>query len=116
MTRELLTSRWIGRTSKGTTGAENERVRAVGAIYGAILVAIAPTATIRVPKQTRDDLAQIAANQGISISRLLTEFASREHIHAIFAAERAATKKDLSDPSTAAEYALWDQASSDDHD
>lgn len=71
------------------------------------------TATIRVPKQTRDDLAQIAADQGISISRLLTEFATREHIHAIFAAERAATKKDLSDPSIAAEYALWDQAGSD---
>ncbi len=74
------------------------------------------TATIRVPKQTRDDLAQIAANQGISISRLLMEFASREHIHAIFAAERAATKRDLADPSIAAEYELWDQSDSDDLD
>lgn len=71
------------------------------------------TATIRVPKQTRDDLAQIAANQGISISRLLSEFASREHIHAIFAAERAATQNDLSEPSIAAEYELWDQAGGD---
>lgn len=81
-----------------------------------MIVAMTVTATIRVPRQTRDSLAEIAQQQGVSISRLLTDFANREHIHAVFASERAATEKDLADPAAAAEYALWDEVHDDDVD
>lgn len=72
------------------------------------------TATIRVPKETRDSLAELAELQGISISRLLTKFATREHLLATFAAERAATEHDLADPNATSEYELWGQAETDD--
>lgn len=78
-----------------------------------MLVAMEPTATIRVPQTTRDTLAEVAAARGVSISRLLTEFASREHIHRIYASERAAMAKDLADPVASAEYELWDDFESD---
>ena len=71
------------------------------------------TATIRVPTETRDSLAEIAERQGVSVSRLLTLFASREHLHATYAAERDGTISDLADPATAAEYELWDEAAAD---
>lgn len=74
------------------------------------------TATIRVPVETRDSLARIAEQQGMSVSRLLTLYASREHIHAVYAAARAATEKDLQNPEMIAEYELWDEAASDDFD
>jgi hypothetical protein len=72
------------------------------------------TATIRVPRETRDSLAEIAERQGVSISRLLTLFASREHLHAIYATERTAMTNDLANPDAAAEYELWDEAGADD--
>lgn len=72
------------------------------------------TATIRVPKETRDSLSVLAERQGISVSKLLTLFASREHLHAIYAAERAATEADMANPDAAAEYELWDETGPDD--
>jgi hypothetical protein len=71
------------------------------------------TATIRVPVETRDSLARIAEQQGVSISRLLTQFADRSHLHALYAAERSATAEDLADAHTSAEYELWDEAGAD---
>ena len=72
-----------------------------------------PTATIRVPRDTRDSLAQIAESYGLSLSKLLTEFAMREHRHLVFASERAATAADLENPIALAEYSLWDESESD---
>ena len=45
------------------------------------------TATIRVPRETRDRLAARAHERGVSLSSLLTEFARR--------AERASTERPL---------------------
>jgi len=75
---------------------------------------MAPTATIRVPLDTRDSLARIAESYGLSLSKLLTEFAAREHRHLVFASERAAAAADHENPLALAEYSLWDESESDD--
>ena len=54
------------------------------------------TATIRVPRETRDRLAARARERGVSLSSLLTEFARR--------AERA----DADNRDVAAEEAVWE--------
>jgi post-segregation antitoxin (ccd killing protein) len=51
-----------------------------------------PTTTIRVPVQTRDQLAAQARKRGVSIAALLTELATRAEHEAIFRAERDATR------------------------
>lgn len=71
------------------------------------------TTTIRVPVDTRDILARLADSQGVSLSKFLAELATREHLHLIYSAERAATAADLNDPAARAEYELWDEAESD---
>lgn len=68
------------------------------------------TATIRVPSDTRDTLSKLAEAHGLSLSKLLTEIATREHRHLLFASERAATAIDLANPAALAEYSLWDEA------
>lgn len=72
------------------------------------------TATIRVPTETRDTLSQLADAHGLSLSKLLTEIATREHRHLVFASERAARIADQSNPLALAEYSLWDEAELDD--
>lgn len=76
--------------------------------------AMSTTATIRVPVETRDSLQQLAEQKGISVSRLLTLYASREHLNAIYAAERTAVEQDLENPEALTEYELWDDAATND--
>jgi post-segregation antitoxin (ccd killing protein) len=78
-----------------------------------MIVAMTETATIRVPVATRDELARLAEARGVSVSRLLTDFASGQHIHRLYASERTASQADLLDPAASAEYELWDESSSD---
>jgi predicted DNA-binding protein len=71
---------------------------------------VSETATIRVPKDTRDRLLAVAERRGVSVSKLVTELAAREHVHAIYDAEREAWSLALSDPDFAEELRDWDEA------
>jgi antitoxin MazE7 len=64
------------------------------------------TATIRVPRQTRDRLAARAHERGISLSALLTELADRAERADAYKSEREATLADLKSPEALAEYRL----------
>jgi post-segregation antitoxin (ccd killing protein) len=66
------------------------------------------TATIRVPRQTRDRLAARARDRGISLSALLTELAERAERADAYKSEREATLADLESPEALAEYRLWE--------
>lgn len=66
------------------------------------------TATIRVPRETRDSLAARARERGVSLSSLLTDFAARAERASALHSEREATRADLADPDARAEYALWE--------
>jgi antitoxin MazE7 len=66
------------------------------------------TATIRVPRETRDRLAARARERGVSLSALLTEFARRAERAEALRSEREATRADMADPEARAEYRLWE--------
>jgi hypothetical protein len=66
------------------------------------------TATIRVPRKTRDSLAARARNRGISLSALLTELADQAERADAYRSEREATLADLESPEAMAEYRLWE--------
>jgi post-segregation antitoxin (ccd killing protein) len=66
------------------------------------------TATIRVPRQTRDRLAARARDRGISLSALLTELADRAERADAYKSEREATLAEIDDPAAMAEYRLWE--------
>lgn len=66
------------------------------------------TATIRVPRDTRDRLAAQAAARGVSLSAMLTEVAWQAEREAAFASERDATRADATDPAVAAEDREWE--------
>lgn len=66
------------------------------------------TATIRVSRETRDLLADIAREHGVSLSALLTEFAHRAERADALRSEREATRRDASDPDVAAEERDWE--------
>lgn len=68
------------------------------------------TATIRVPRETRDLLAQRARERGMSLSAMLTEFAHATTRDALFAAERAATRADASNPDAVRELDEWEDS------
>jgi hypothetical protein len=55
------------------------------------------TATIRVPRETRDLLFAQASDRGISVSALVTEFAVRTQRVDAFRSEREATRTDADD-------------------
>ena len=74
------------------------------------------TATIRVPVETRDRLAKVAAERGISVARLLAEYATSEHIHLIYADERRSWSEALADPQFVAELDDWDATEPDEFD
>jgi hypothetical protein len=67
-----------------------------------------PTATIRVPRETRDLLAARARERGVSLSSLLTEFARRAERADALRSEREATRVEMNDPEALAEYRLWE--------
>jgi macrodomain Ter protein organizer (MatP/YcbG family) len=66
------------------------------------------TATIRVPRQTRDSLAERARERGVSLSALLTDLAEQAERADAYRSEREATKADLESPDAMAEYRLWE--------
>jgi hypothetical protein len=66
------------------------------------------TATIRVPRETRDRLAARARERGISLSLLLTEFAGRAERADAVRSEREATLSDLGNPEVRGEEHFWD--------
>lgn len=74
------------------------------------------TATIRVPTETRDRLALVAEQRGISVAKLITEISLREHIHQVYALERAAWSEALGNPEFVAELREWDDAGTDEVD
>lgn len=67
------------------------------------------TATIRVPRETRDRLAARARERGVSLSALLTELAERAERADAYRSEREATKADMKNPEALAEYKLWEE-------
>lgn len=66
------------------------------------------TATIRVPRETRDLLAARAREQGVSLSSLLTELARRAERTDAYRSEREATRAEAGDPEALAEARLWE--------
>ena len=66
------------------------------------------TATIRVPRETRDRLAARARERGVSLSSLLTEFARRAERADALRSERQATRADADNRDVAAEEAVWE--------
>jgi antitoxin MazE7 len=66
------------------------------------------TATIRVPRRTRDSLAARARDRGVSLSALLTELAEQAERADAYRSEREATLADLESPEAMAEYKLWE--------
>ncbi|NDL56558.1 antitoxin [Phytoactinopolyspora mesophila] len=66
------------------------------------------TATIRVPRETRDLLAEQARVRGVSISSMLTEIARRERREAIFRAERDAVRRDAQIAAASVEEQEWE--------
>lgn len=66
------------------------------------------TATIRVPRETRDLLGEIAREKGVSVSALVTEWALLIERREAFRSEREATLADASNPEVAAEERLWE--------
>lgn len=66
------------------------------------------TATIRVPRETRDLLAEQARERGLSISAMLTEMAQQARRAAIFRAERDAVRRDAAMADVWAEDQEWE--------
>ena len=66
------------------------------------------TATIRVPRETRDALAARARERGVSLSSLLTEFAHRAERADALRSEREATRSDSAGRDAVAEEREWE--------
>ena len=66
------------------------------------------TATIRVPRETRDRLAARARERGVSLSALLTDLAERAERADAYRSEREASKADGENPEALAEMKLWE--------
>jgi len=57
---------------------------------------------------TKDYLSELAAQQGISLSKYLTDYAKSQRRAAIIAAAREEALLDESNPLAAGEYELWE--------
>lgn len=66
------------------------------------------TATIRVPRETRDLLAKQARERGLSLSTMLAELARGTERAEILRAERDATRADAGDTAVRAEEHDWE--------
>jgi hypothetical protein len=66
------------------------------------------TATIRVPRETRDRLAARARERGVSLSSMLTEFAGRMERAQALRSEREASRSDAGSRDVAAEEREWE--------
>jgi hypothetical protein len=69
---------------------------------------MAATATIRVPRETRDVLAARARRRGVSLSSLLTEFARRVERAEALRSEREASRTDAGNRNVIAEEREWE--------
>jgi predicted Zn-dependent peptidase len=71
-----------------------------------------PTATIRIPKETRDRLAVLADDRGVSLPALLTAWAqsafTEAELEVAYRSEREARKSDAENPEVQAEERLWE--------
>jgi len=77
---------------------------------------MAATATIRVPRETRDLLAACARRRGVSLSSLLTELARRIEQTDALRSEREASRTDAGNPDVKAEEREWEAALGDGFD
>ncbi|MGH7341005.1 MAG: type II toxin-antitoxin system antitoxin MazE7 [Candidatus Rokuibacteriota bacterium] len=66
------------------------------------------TATIRVPRATRDQLTRRAQERGVSLSAMLTEYAEALAREAIYRSEREATRADAQNAAVTAEEREWE--------
>ena len=71
------------------------------------------TATIRVPREIRDLLAELAREHGVSVSALLTEFARRSERALSLQSEVEATRADVASGAARAEQRLWEATNGD---
>lgn len=71
-----------------------------------------PTATIRIPRETRNRLAVLAKDRGLSLSALLTAWAqsafTEAELEEAYRSEREAAKADAENPEVLAEDQLWE--------
>lgn len=66
------------------------------------------TATIRVPRATRDLLAEQARTSGVSVAALITGIAEQRRRELAWQSERAATRADADNEEAQAEVADWE--------
>lgn len=66
------------------------------------------TATIRVTRETRDLLAEQAAERGLSLAALLAEIADERRREAMWRSEREANRIDARSPDAQAEVRDWE--------
>ncbi len=66
------------------------------------------TSTIRVPRATRDLLAEQARERGISLAALLGEIAEQRRREAIWLSERDAARVDAQNPDAQADVREWE--------
>lgn len=66
------------------------------------------TATIRVARTTRDLLAQLAQERGVSLAALVGKLARELEVDAIFESERQARRAEADDPAAKEEMGLWE--------
>lgn len=66
------------------------------------------TSTIRVPRATRDLLAEQARERGVSLSALLSEIADERRREAIWQSEREASRLDAQSAAAQAELLDWE--------
>jgi len=73
-----------------------------------------PSATIRIPRETRDRLAVLAEERGVSLSVLLTEWAqgasTKAELKEAFHSEREATRIEAENPELLVDDWLWETA------
>jgi len=66
------------------------------------------TATIRVARSTRDQLAEQARARGISLAALLSEMARERELEAVWESERQATIADAQNPAALEDARMWE--------
>lgn len=71
------------------------------------------TATIRVPRATRDQLARRAEERGIPLSAMLIEYAETLAREAIYRSEREATRADAANSEVRQEERDWESTLAD---
>ncbi len=71
------------------------------------------TATIRVARSTRDQLAEQARLRGVSLASLLADIAREREAELVWSAEREASRIDAANPAVAEEDHAWESTLAD---